>query len=757
MQIKLHKFFKINIILLLPALFALSCGVWENFTTYFNLYYNTSNIFDDAEQSIKEQNLDIFNTENLIVSGSAKQQLEKVVEKASALLQFHSESDYLDDALLMLGKSFYYQKNYQKALRKFQEMIATQPNSDKILEAQLWIGKTELRLKNFNDGLAKLDEVRKKAIEEDEEEIASQAFIEDVSYQISQENYPAAINLSKEFLEVSSNDEINAEVAFQVGKLYSNLNDQENAIKSFGKVFDYSPSFETELASYLELGKAYRSDGQNKKALEIFKDLKSEDKYLESYDKIDLEIALTEIETGNLDDAINSLILVDTTYRSSQSSGIAKYKLGEIFENTYKNYDSAFYFYNRAATSPAPAEYILAANDKVKLFNKYKKLNAELNGFYKQLNYIRNPDAFVKDSIDFYADTTSEITVDGPQEELLRESRGRGSERELNTQTFARNAANRGNPDQNKIPPVRPVISEDSVKSLIVKNSFEMGNLFFTEFNLPDSAYHYYKIVLDDFPNSDYQARTMYALGSYYQTINKYLEADSLFNLIYDNYKNESIVNAAANKLDKPLIDLRYDPAKQLYIEAEDQLKKENFSESVNRFLNIYKNYPQSSLAVKALYASGWILENKLENYDSAAVIYDSVYIKYPQSIYASTLGPKINFYNQEKERIKKAYEDSLKLIQQKMLDSLAADSIKASAIDSSGINLKSSLNVPDSLISDSLKNVPPRDSLLINDTKNNVLKDTIPENRREIAIPKEEKNNNQTDSLNKPKIDLLR
>lgn len=755
MRFKLHKSFKI-IINLLPAFFALNCGVWENFTTYFNLYYNTSNIFDDAEQAIKEQNPDIFNTENLIVSGSAKQQFVKVVEKASALLQFHSESDYVDDALLMLGKSFYYQKNYQKALRKFQELIATQPNSDKILEAELWIGKTQLRLRDFDNALAKLEDVRKKAIEEDEEEIVKNAFIEEVSYQISQENYTAAINLSNEFLEISSDDEVNAEVSFQVGKLYNILNDQKNSIIAFQKVFDYSPSFETELSAYIELGKAFRNDGQNEKALEIFKDLRSEDKYQDSYDKIDLEIALTELDMNNLDEAVSTLTLVDTTYRSSQSSGIAKYKLGEIYENTYKNYDSAFYFYNKTASSPAPAEYILAANDKVKLFNKYKKLNSDLTSYYHQLNYIQNPDSFVKDSIDFYSDTTSSEAETVQTKELLPQetgSRGRFSqerERELNKQISENNSNVTQTKNQIKTPPVRPSISEDSVKSIIVKNLFELGNLFFTEFNLPDSAYHYYKTILDNFPGSNYQARTMYALGSYYQTINKYREADSLFNLIYNNYSNESIVNAAADKLNKPLIDLEYDPAKQLYIEAEDQLNKENYSESVNKFLNIYKNYPKSSYAPKALYASGWILENKIKNYDSAAVIYDSVFVKYPTSIYASTVSPKLNFYNQEKARIKKAYEDSLKLVHQKMLDSLAADSIKANAVDSSKINLKSSLNVQDSF-----KNTLPQDSLLNNETKNN-LQNTIPENRREI-VPKEEKIINPIDSLSKSKVENLK
>ena len=95
------------------------CGVWENLTTYFNLYHNASNLFEKAEEQILSQEKDLFSTEPPKLPGTANADLVKVIEKCSDLLQFNSESAYVEDALMMLGKSFYYQKNYQKSLRKF--------------------------------------------------------------------------------------------------------------------------------------------------------------------------------------------------------------------------------------------------------------------------------------------------------------------------------------------------------------------------------------------------------------------------------------------------------------------------------------------------------------------------------------------------------------------------------------------------------------------------------------------------------------
>ena len=37
-----------------------SCGVWTDFTTYFNTYYNAKTLFDQVEEEIKNQKKDIL-------------------------------------------------------------------------------------------------------------------------------------------------------------------------------------------------------------------------------------------------------------------------------------------------------------------------------------------------------------------------------------------------------------------------------------------------------------------------------------------------------------------------------------------------------------------------------------------------------------------------------------------------------------------------------------------------------------------------
>jgi outer membrane protein assembly factor BamD (BamD/ComL family) len=221
-------------------------------------------------------------------------------------------------------------------------------------------------------------------------------------------------------------------------------------------------------------------------------------------------------------------------------------------------------------------------------------------------------------------------------------------------------------------PPQRPKIAEDSLKILLSKNQLELGNLFLSEFDMPDSAYKYYYSNLTEYINSSYYATSMFAMGSYYLTVNNQKSADSLFNIIYDNYKHESVVNAAASKLNKPLIDLNYDPAMEDYKMAEEYLLAEDYYSAIDKFNNIPELYPTSAIAPKAIYASGWIEENKLNDYTAAVESYDTLIARYPASEYVRLIAPKVTVYKQEKRKQESALLDSLNALAK--LDSIVAD-----------------------------------------------------------------------------------
>ena len=712
------------------------CSVWDNFITYFNLYYNANELYTKIEKQITDQKKDLFSIEPPAIPPAANADVQKLIEKCSAILQFHSTTSYVDEALMMLGKAFYYQKNYLKSQQKFKELLATDPEGEYVLESRLWIGKCDMRLRNYADGLALLKEVRDIAFEEDEEEIMEQAYIEEIVYRKTINDIPAAIQSANEFLEISDNETINAELWYEVGNLYTQINEIENAAIAFENVFEHSPSYELEVSAKLKLGTAYRTIGETEKAYDIFSNMRSEDKYADKYPDIDLEIGITENALGNYELAINQLTKVDTTYKNTPVAGAAKYEIGNVYEHGIKLLDSAAVYYQKASTSTLPKDYILPAKEKQRLFNRYIIIKNDLNKYGKQLFYLQNPDQFAQDSIKYVQDSlvvAEEISNvkelqeswSGLETLLLGEndttgfyqdslkvadtlivylkdslefinrdtifSKIRNPQQEdsllvaqfdsmFTNRTFDPNAkvileqkkrerealANQliaALPDTLKFknnPPKKPNISEDSLKTLLAKNQLELGNLFLSEFDLPDSAYKYYYSNLTEYPENSYYATSMFALGSYYLTVDNQKSADSLFNIIYDNYKDESIVNAAAIKLGKPLIDLNYDPAVDEYKLAEEFLLTGDYYAAIDKLKEIPNLYPKSAIAPKAIYASGWIEENELKDYSAAVTSYDTLIAKYPASEYVRIIAPKVTAYKQEKKKLETAYLDSL-------------------------------------------------------------------------------------------------
>jgi hypothetical protein len=197
------------------------------------------------------------------------------------------------------------------------------------------------------------------------------------------------------------------------------------------------------------------------------------------------------------------------------------------------------------------------------------------------------------------------------------------------------------------------------------------------------------------------------------------------------------------------LIDFEYDPAKQLYIEAENKMMIKQYDSSLINFYNIYESYPSSPLAPKALYASGWILENELKLFDSAAVVYDTITVKYPQSQYASLIRTKIITYKQEQDRLKRIIEDSLRVIKRTADSLAAADSVKfrlsEGKVGSDTTRMFEELS--DSLVTDSL-NIPGVRNYIEEGNRNieRNIKNNIKNNASEDSLFKE--HNFQIDSL---------
>ncbi len=673
---KLKKYVSVAILFVISLSLNTGCGFWANFKTYFNTYYNANKIFLETEEKIISSQENLFFFEEKKIPTNLSKSLDEVIEKTSSIMQYYNESDYVEDALLMTGKCFYYQQNYSRALRKFIELEAF-PESNLALENKLWIAKTHMQLREFDQGLAKLDEVQEIAIEEDETEILTSVFKVRIGYLLHEKSYEVATKEIHLFVESDISDELRAEVWYELGLVNMLIKSFSDAESSFTQVLEYSPTPNIEFNSYFELAKLKKEMGEIDDSYSQFLSLKEKDKYSDSWHKIELELAKIDYERGEYEDAFDQFVEIDLNYPKSESSGIANYFSAEILEMHFQDYDSSLTLYKKAMTSSTNLEYKEKARNRSLLLDKYLNLHKEIQKLAKTYDYITNNESFIQDSLEY-------------AEQARLDSIQKASEPTQNVRSEQRSVQK----VENKLlKPIRPTIGVDSVQALNSRYYFELANLFFTEFNYPDSAKNYYEMSLSEQEENPNQAQTYFALGNYYLVKNDTTKADSMFTTVYEKFPFNPIRNEAAKHIGKPIYDFNKDPVEDDYSRAEQLYYDSKYKMAIPELFDIYKKHPNSIYASKALYTIGYILENDLNMPDSAASIYDTLNTKYRTTDYAKSILIKLTGHKQEKTRLavvrdsidkanNKLIEDS-KVIKSKNVQEADSPKNEVSIIDS--------------------------------------------------------------------------
>lgn len=755
------------------SFFAVGCGVYRDFTTYFNTYYNAKTLFERTEEEILKQKKDIFafredtqggkslfpstqttqqfggevrnrnqfgnqqfgnqpssqfGTGNLS-TGNINQDLTKVIEKCSKILQYEKESSYFPDALFMTGKALYYQQEYSKAQRKFLELAGLNNKKYSTIN-KLWLAKTDLQLREFEEGLKLLEEVKKEAIENDEPEIFNEASITKISFLIYREQFVQAITECQDFLKNSDDDEMKALVANQMGIIYQKIGDDKNALDAFASVLNYEPTFEVELQARLQYARLLKKLNRIDESEEQLSIMKDQGKFKNNLDEIFIELAQIYFEKGKHERAVDLLKYVDSTYKQLPTSGIASLKLGEIYEKGIQDYDSAYKYYNKASSSLAPRESKLAAGNKTKNFERYFFLKKELQDFSTQLDYLLNPKNFIRDSIDYaiaekeYQDENKKLLEqssnsnnlggDSQAQESLRQQQLLIQQQQQKL-LLEKSKTKSNEPIPLKVlialgkakKPERPTTDSAGITTAIAANYFNQGSLFYSELENYDSAFVYFNKVLKNYNDKPIVPQTLFALATFYDTKKDTARADSLYKIIVEKYPKDKLYEPSAIRLglikkEKNKKEEVNDDAANPFLIAEDLYFQKKYNEAIDSFKVIAKKFPKSRYAAKSLYFTGMIYEENLKNNDSAAVAYGLLAKNFALEPLAKNAIAKYDEYKKEKERIQKEAEEKKKADELKKKE----EEEKAKAAIEKPVEPKNEIKLEDNkAVDDSLKN----------------------------------------------------
>jgi tetratricopeptide (TPR) repeat protein len=230
---------RIVVSLLLFSLVSFSCVVTEFIGAYFNTYYNAQRLFTEAEAEVFAQTDSRPGGRSFLVpftiQSATRTKFVAVIEKGSKLLQYHPESHLVDNALMMIGKSYFYSDEDQKAERKFREVIDGFPDGGLALEARLLLacGQYRMNMKKASGTTARqvIEEAEKKG----EEEFLARAYSLLARLDFEEKNFDAAAKLYERAAEHATDSEQQAGSYVLVADMYKRMEKYHDAEIAFSR------------------------------------------------------------------------------------------------------------------------------------------------------------------------------------------------------------------------------------------------------------------------------------------------------------------------------------------------------------------------------------------------------------------------------------------------------------------------------------------------------------------------------------------
>lgn len=651
----------------------------ENFSTYFNVFYTATDDYNVALEEIRTSTISEYNRRldslNIVlpVSQNVKEKLNKTIERCSKVIQFHKNSKFLDDAVLLIGKSYYYLTDYLQAERKFSEFLSKLSASPLSDEAVLFLGRTKMKLGQ----IAEAERILQKLLKESKNtEVISEAYQELALNELAKRNFSEAIKYFQNSINNTKDSERKSEKEYILAKIY-NLFEPQKSATVYERVVNMTSDFDLSFFAKLNYGKSLIYNKQYDKAEEVLEDLNSDYRdYPEYKQLVELELANNLYADKDYNKGLDKYYEVIIKYPNTKASSDAYYHLARFYEDIKNDYLNALVNYRKAAEENSGGDYAAISQKRADVLDRYFTLQAAANGtdkiqipaYNSQLEYFRK--IFDEDRgviRDDKRNTDPNNPNNPPVDEEGPGPKGGGFNSGDRDSNDIRRRGQQGDdgyiPEQNpeqvneqindtlKIPeknnPLDSTVSNVMDERTKKFNAYyELAEIFIFDIQNNDSAAYYLNILIKDFSDSPLKPKAIYTLATVYKNAGRDAEGNDLLNGLISEYPNSVFANESRKILGIKEVEIEKDAAEESYNLAAKSFNDRNYFDAVAKFQDVLAKYPNSGYVDNTLYSLGWIYENVYSNKDSTMLYYNRIIKDYANSDFAKDIKPRVDYYN---------------------------------------------------------------------------------------------------------------
>lgn len=335
---------------------------WVNFRSYYNTYFNANQSFQKGYKVQKEQVREI-NPELPVrihppVVRAGAQDFENSIEKSYDLLRNFKDSKWTDDAVFLIGKSYFFQQEFFSALEKFNELYRISEDPRLTQEAIYWKGRTFYELKSYDQGIQYLEAELANEDRKWDRAVRAETQATLAEFYVAREEYDLALEILEPALGRLQFSDENAYAYFLYGQLLERANRAPEALQAYRKVPGFNPVYSVIYQARRKQAEIAREEGLFEEALKDFKRMARDDKNFEIVTDLEYEIARTYLEMQRFEDAESTYryILYETIQQVKNLTKAKTYNdLGKLYKEGYNDWFQAQAYYDSsAALRPDP-------------------------------------------------------------------------------------------------------------------------------------------------------------------------------------------------------------------------------------------------------------------------------------------------------------------------------------------------------------------------------------------------------------------
>ncbi|MDX9858812.1 MAG: tetratricopeptide repeat protein [candidate division Zixibacteria bacterium] len=305
---------------------------------YYNTFYNARKAFNEAEQQRKGSKQ----------AGRGGESAYRVaIDKSLKVVENYPNSSWYDDALYVLGVSYFHTDQPGKAERRFRELLANYPESKYVPEATLYLAQSKLQLEEESDAMVLFEGIF--ADPEYSRDLKAQAALALGNYHFSESDWDRARSYFLAVRDSLGGSDLELQAQALIADAAYNAYRFRDALGDYLQVLGMNPPPDQKYHALFQAAQCSYHMQRIDDGLDYLDRLLTDDLYYDS-----LGVLLLEVAHGyemNEDLMLAEATYEDITVRANKKPIIAEayYRLGLIAQYDYDDLKRAKEYYDKAA------------------------------------------------------------------------------------------------------------------------------------------------------------------------------------------------------------------------------------------------------------------------------------------------------------------------------------------------------------------------------------------------------------------------